>query len=89
MKRQKTIVALLEENGLKKANVLKLSSLDEIVVVYDRRFNIYIGSVDNIGKKIELAARVIKENVGKSNTGYIDVRYDSRAYFSEGNMNQQ
>ncbi|MDO4380962.1 MAG: FtsQ-type POTRA domain-containing protein [Clostridia bacterium] len=85
----KTIIALLEENGLKKANVLKLSSLTEIVVVYDRRFNIYIGSADNIEKKIELAARVIKESVGKSNTGYIDVRYDSRAYFSEGNMNQQ
>ena len=85
----KTIIAALENEGLKKANVLKLASTDSIIVVYDRRFNIYLGSVDNIEKKISLAARVIKENVTKTNTGYIDVRYDSRAYFNEGNMNQQ
>ncbi len=85
----KTIIAALENEGLKKANVLKLASTDSIIVVYDKRFNIYIGSVDNIEKKISLAARVIKESVTKANTGYIDVRYDSRAYFNEGNMNQQ
>lgn len=85
----KTVIAALENEGLKNANVLKLDSTDNIIVVYDGRFNIYIGSVDNIEKKISLAARVINESVTKTNTGYIDVRYDSRAYFSEGNMEQQ
>lgn len=85
----KAIIAALENEGLKKANVLKLASTDNIIVVYDKRFNIYVGSVDNIEKKISLASQVIKESVSKTNTGYIDVRYDSRAYFNEGNMNQQ
>lgn len=85
----KAIIAALENEGLKKANVLKLASVDDIIVVYDKRFNIYLGSADNIEKKISLASRVIKDSVTKSNTGYIDVRYDSRAYFNEGNMNQQ
>ncbi len=85
----KIIITALESEGLKKANVLKLNSTDNIIVVYDKRFNIYVGSADNIEKKISLASQVIKESVSKTNTGYIDVRYDSRAYFSEGNMNQQ
>lgn len=85
----KIIIAALENEGLKKANVLKLASVDNIIVVYDKRFNIYLGSADNAEKKIALASRVINSSVTKTNTGYIDVRYDSRAYFNEGNMNQQ
>lgn len=83
----KRIVAALESSEIKKANVIKLDSTDNIVVVYDSRFNIFLGTVDNAENKLSLAANVIKSSVTKSNTGYIDVRYDSRAYFNEGKMN--
>ncbi len=83
------IVSAIEKLGIEKANVLKLSSLDDVIVVYDKRFNIYLGSADKIEKKLELASQVIAEAVTETNTGYIDVSFDSRAYFSEGNMNRQ
>lgn len=82
----KRIVAALESASIKKANVIKLDSADNIIVVYDSRFNIYLGSADNAEDKLSLAAKVIKSNVTNNNTGYIDVRYDSRAYFNEGKM---
>ena len=82
----KRIVAALEGASIKKANVIKLDSADNIIVVYDSRFNIYLGSADNAEDKLSLAAKVIKSSVTNNNTGYIDVRYDSRAYFNEGKM---
>lgn len=82
----KSIVAEIESAQIKNANVIKLDSLDNIIVVYDSRFNIYLGSIDNLHNKLSLASNVIKSSVTKSNTGYIDVRYESRAYFNEGKM---
>lgn len=82
----KRVVAALEGASIKKANVIKLDSADNIIVVYDSRFNIYLGSADNAEDKLSLAAKVIKRSVTSNNTGYIDVRYDSRAYFNEGKM---
>lgn len=82
----KRIIAALEAASIKKANVIKLESLDNIIVVYDSRFNIYLGGTDRTEKKLSLCAEVIRSNDAKSNTGYIDARFDSRAYFNEGKM---
>lgn len=82
----KEIVAALEKAGLEKANVLKLSSLDNIVVVYDSRFNIFLGSADNVEARLSLAARTLKTSLTKNNKGYVDVRFDGKAFFNEGSM---
>lgn len=82
----KEIVAAIEKAGLEKADVVNLSSLDNIIVVYDSRFNIFLGSADNVEARLSLAARTLKTSLTKNNKGYVDVRFDGKAFFNEGSM---
>lgn len=85
----KRIAAAFESSTLKNVNVIDLSDTDAIVAVYDSRYNIFIGSTENLENKIALAASTLRKNAVKNGRGYVDVRFSSMAAFYEGSMEPQ
>ncbi len=88
----KQIVAQLEKNDLKKANLLQLGDMNKVIVQYDGRVNIYLNGNDyvkgngDLEKKIALVAGVIKEQISENSKGYIDARFEGRVFLNEGTM---
>lgn len=88
----KKIVAQLEKNELKKANLLQMGDLNKVVVQYDGRINIYLNGSDyvkdgsDLEEKIALVAGVIKEQITENSKGYIDARFEGRVFLNEGSM---
>lgn len=82
------LIKVLETNGLKNANVIELENLNDIIIVYDSRINIYIGEAEKPESKLAMVADIIKNQTSKTTTGYIEARYADRIYFKEGSMVQ-
>ena len=80
----KQIAALLEENKIEKTNVIYLEDLNNIIVEYNSRINIYVGGADRLSEKLGLASKVILQEVGENSTGYIEARYENRVFYKEG-----
>jgi len=87
----KTLVKLLEQNELTGANTLKLDTTYPAVIQYEGRINIYLNINDStpeeeLNEKLSLAAGILKNEVPPAGTGYIDARFEGRAFYNTGSM---
>ena len=82
----KKIVEQLEQNELSGVNTLKLQSMHPILIQYEGRINIYLNGTDDLNEKISLIAGILKNEVSPNSQGYIDARFEGRAFYNEGSM---
>ncbi len=82
---RKTVSAIESKGVMKKAEI-NLEDLSDVRVTYDSRIMIYLGDCKDLENRISLASDVIETAASQGQTGYIDTRYDGRAYFNEGTM---
>ncbi len=82
----KQMISSMEKGGVIKSAVINVEDMSDIQVVYNSNVKIYLGECDDLENQISLAGNVIKDAVTNSQTGYIDLRYDGRAFFNEGTM---
>lgn len=80
------MVSAIENKGIMKKAEINLEDLSEVTVIYDSRIMIYLGDCKDLENRISLASDVIETAASQGQTGYIDTRYDGRAYFNEGTM---
>ena len=78
------IMALFIENEITGITDLDLSDPYNIVMKYENRIDVKVGSITNLKDKMAFAAEVIKDQdqVGPNAEGVIDLTIDKKAYFS-------
>lgn len=81
----RTIASEAEKAGLLSGTV-NVKEMDKITFTYDGRIRIYLGNASEIQSKMEFAAKTISMAAPDKQTGYIDMRFSERGYFSEGSM---
>ena len=82
----KDIVDVLLENGLEKANILDLSDLENIVIRFDGRINIFLGSTRNLSVRLRAAAATLKNHLSDNTIGYLEITHAGKIYLYEGSM---
>ncbi len=82
----KKMVSAIESKGIIKKAEINFEDLSDVTVIYDSRIMIYLGDCKDLENRISLASDVIETAASQGQTGYIDTRYDGRAYFNEGTM---
>ena len=77
------IMNLFIENSIKGITELNLKDIYNIVMKYENRIDVKVGSVTNLESKMAFAAQVIKEQdaVSPDQMGIIDLTIDKKAYF--------
>lgn len=77
------IIHLFMENNIKGITELDLSDLYNIVMKYEDRIDVKVGSVTNLENKMAFAAQVIKDQDAATpdQAGTIDLTIDKKAYF--------
>ncbi len=80
------MVSAIESKGIMKKAEINLEDLSDVTVTYDSRIMIYLGDCKDLENRISLASDVVETAASQGQTGYIDTRYDGRAYFNEGTM---
>ena len=80
------IVAELLANDLQNANVIDLTDLNNIVIRYDGRINVYLGSTKNLAIRLRAAAITLREQMSENTIGYIEISHTGTIYTSEGTM---
>ncbi len=78
------IVNLFIENEIAGITELDLTDPYNIVMKYENRIDVKVGSITNLKDKMAFAAEVIKDQdqVGPNAEGVIDLTIDKKAYFS-------
>lgn len=78
------IMNLFIENEITGITELDLSDVYNIVMKYENRIDVKVGSITNLKDKMAFAAEVIKDQdqVGPNAEGTIDLTIDKKAYFS-------
>ena len=78
------IMNLFIENEITGITELNLSDVYDIVMKYEGRIDVKVGSITNLKDKMAFAAEVIKDQdeVGPNAEGVIDLTIDKKAYFS-------
>ena len=78
------ISTALNENELDKIDIVDISSLERIYLIYDGRIVIDIGSSETISKKLSLAKKTIDEEnkLSPSQYGELDVTMSGKAIFA-------
>lgn len=78
------IMNLFIENKITGITQLNLSDVYNIVMKYENRIDVKVGSITNLKDKMAFAAEVIKDQdkVGPNAEGVIDLTIDKKAYFS-------
>ncbi len=74
-----------EKSGLSKGTI-NVTDLEKITFTYDGRIRIYLGDAKDLSDKMEFASKTIAVAAPDKQTGYIDMRFSERGYFSEGSM---
>lgn len=74
-----------EKAGLSKGTI-NVTDLSKITFTYDSRIRIYLGDAKDLSDKMEFASKTIAVAAPDKQTGYIDMRFSERGYFSEGSM---
>lgn len=76
-----TLITELQENKiLEKVNFINMDKLYDVRVGYDKRFDIYLGSLNDIERKIRFLLSVVKR-LSPSDKGIIDLTDEQKAYF--------
>lgn len=65
---------------------VNVKDMEKITFTYDGRVRIYLGDASELRTKMEFAAKTIAVAATDKQTGYIDMRFSERGYFSEGSM---
>ena len=65
---------------------IDVTDLSKITFTYDGRIRIYLGDAKDLSDKMEFASKTIAAAAPDKQTGYIDMRFSERGYFSEGSM---
>lgn len=81
----KSVALEAEKAGLSKGTV-NVSDLQKITFTYEGRIRIYLGDAEDLAEKLEFAYKTIELAAPDKQTGYIDMRFSERGYFSEGSM---
>ena len=81
----KQVASEAEKAGLLSGTV-DVKEMDKITFTYDGRIRIYFGNATELESKMEFAAKTIEQAAPDKQTGYIDMRFSERGYFSEGSM---
>ena len=78
------IMNLFIENEITGITELNLSDIYNIVMKYENRIDVKVGSITNLKDKMAFAAEVIKDQdqVGPNAEGTIDLTIEKKAYFS-------
>lgn len=79
------IASEAEKVSLSKGTI-DVSDLSKITFTYDGRIRIYLGDAKDLSDKMEFASKTIAAAAPDKQTGYIDMRFSERGYFSEGSM---
>ena len=66
--------------------VLDLTDLRDITFTYRSKIRLYLGNGDDLSEKIANAVDILTNEEVGDKTGYINLKYDIRAYFMEGSM---
>lgn len=66
--------------------IIDVTDMDRITFTYDSRIKIYLGDAKDLQTKMSFAAKTISSAASGNKTGYIDMRFSERGYFSEGSM---
>ncbi len=81
----KTIALEAERVGMLKGTI-NVKEMDKITFTYDGRIRIYLGDASELQSKMDFAFKTIADAAPDKQTGYIDMRFSERGYFSEGSM---
>lgn len=81
----KLVASEAEKAGLLSGTV-NVKDMKKITFTYDSRVRIYLGDASELQVKMEFAEKTIKAAAPDKQTGYIDMRFSERGYFSEGSM---
>ena len=81
----KAVALEAEKAGLVKGTV-DVTDMGKITFTYDGRIRIYLGDAKELQTKMDFAAKTIASAASGNKTGYIDMRFSERGYFSEGSM---
>ncbi|MBQ8503887.1 MAG: FtsQ-type POTRA domain-containing protein [Clostridia bacterium] len=82
----KKIIKAIEAKGTIKKAVINVADMSDVKITYNSKVMIYLGDCKNLENQINLACDVLTEAASQGQTGYIDTRYEGRAYFNEGTM---
>ena len=80
------IVDVLLQNGLQKANILNLSDLSDIIIRYDGRINIYLGTTKNLSVRLRAAAETLLNHLSDNTIGYLEITHAGKIFLYEGSM---
>ncbi len=79
-------IALEAERVGMLSGVVNVKDMDKITFTYDGRIRIYLGNASELQSKMDFAVKTIAKAAPEKQTGYIDMRFSERGYFSEGSM---
>lgn len=79
-------IALEAEKAGLSNGTINVTDLQKITFTYDGRIRIYLGDAKDLAEKMEFASKTIAVAAPDKQTGYIDMRFSERGYFSEGSM---
>lgn len=82
----KRMVSYLEKIGDVKKATINVADMSDVKILYNSKITVYLGDCKDLENRLSLACNVIKSPVTEGKTGYIDMRYDSMAFFNEGAM---
>ncbi len=79
------LASILKRSGLK-SGVINVSDLKNLTFVFENRIKVYFGDEKDLEEKASLASKTIAAAASEGQTGYVDMRFSDRGYFSEGSM---
>lgn len=82
----KTVLRAMEKSGITGISAIDISNPDDIVLKYDFRISLKLGSASNAEKKLERAKAVLEkeDKINNKSVGTLDLRSEPYSYFRPG-----
>lgn len=79
-----SLLAAMDQAGVSGITLYDLTNPEDILLTYDGRLDVQVGSTDNLAKKMAMLAEVIRRNdeTDPQRSGTIDLRVNGKAYLS-------
>lgn len=79
-----SLLTAMDQAGISGITLYDLTDPEDILLTYDGRLDVQVGSTDNLPKKMAMLAEVIHRNdeTDPQRSGTIDVRVNGKAYLS-------